>query len=248
MEAFRHCTSINRAGCTLPLCAVSFASIIPRRPIRVLRNSVSPMVCRVTSLFVSRKTANTLLEYTFQPGTYNFRIVNPTDAGALFPSLTEAQLSQVYTACTYNAPWVTYYLAFDVSALTNANEAQLFGGSVVPRANLPGTSSADSAYNAAKTGGYYNKIVSGPAGLYGGTVSTSRTFTSAETLIFAIPDCLLTDNNGGVSVLISPETAPARTPEPASVLAMLMGLCLLSTMRLLSWMRFRTMRQTADAK
>src|SRR5581483_3528012 len=42
-------------------------------------------------------TSSTLLEYTIQPGTYNFRIVNPTDAAALYPSLTPTQLSSMYT-------------------------------------------------------------------------------------------------------------------------------------------------------
>ena len=77
-----------------------------------------------------------LLEFTFQPGTYHFRILNQADAAALFPSLTQAQLSQIGGAWTYNTPWVTDYLAFDSSAAANPNEHQLFA--VDPNEPAPG--------------------------------------------------------------------------------------------------------------
>jgi hypothetical protein len=172
-----------------------------------------------------------LLEYTFQPGTYRFRILDQTDAAALFPSLTQAQLNQIGGAWTYNAPWVTDYLAFDSSAATNPNEHQLFAGAVTPGVPVPGANgwipanpplgydNAADAYNAAKLGGYYDEIVTG-TGRYTGTVQTSYTFAQAETLIFAVPDYYLFDNSGIVSVLVS----SASVPEPSSLtLATLAG-------------------------
>ena len=158
--------------------------------------------------------ATQLLEYTVQPGTYGFRILNPADAAQLFPALTAAQLSQIFTGWTYNSPWATDYLAFDSAAATNSSLPQLFDGAF---SNTNGTwytyGSAASAYNAAIAGGFYNLIRTGPDGRNGfngqnGTVfRTSYTFASATTLIFAVPDYFLPDNNGGVSVLISPVTS-----------------------------------------
>src|SRR5579871_1333287 len=40
-------------------------------------------------------TSSSLLEYTVQPGTYAFRVVNPSDAAAMFPSLSSGQTSQI---------------------------------------------------------------------------------------------------------------------------------------------------------
>ena len=155
-----------------------------------------------------------LLEYTVQPGTYGFRILNPTDAAQLFPALTMAQSSQIFTGWTYNSPWATDYLVFDSAATTNSSLPQLFDGAF---SNTNGTwytyGSAASAYNAAIAGGFYNLIRTGPDGRNGlngqnGTVfRTSYTFASATTLIFAVPDYYLPDNNGGVSVLIAPVTS-----------------------------------------
>jgi hypothetical protein len=181
-------------------------------------------------------TQGQLLEFTFQPGTYRFRIVSQTDAAAMFPSLTQAQLSQIGGAWTYNTPWVTDYLAFDSSAATNPTEHQLFAGAVTPGVPVPGASgwiptypplgydSAADAYNAAKLGGYYDEIVTG-TGRYTGTVQTSYTFTRAETLIFVAADYDLADNSGIVSVLVS----HASVPEPSSLtLAALAGALLMS--------------------
>jgi hypothetical protein len=181
-----------------------------------------------TYWFSPFNTNGTLLEYTVQPGTYAFRIVNPTDAASLFPALSSAQLSQIYTAWTYNSPWATDYLAFDSSALSDSSEYQLFAGAVVPVADLPGFSDAVTAYNSAKTAGYFNQIVSGTGGRHGGTISSTYTFSSAETLVFAVPDFVLSDNAGGVSVLISPAEPPSTMPEPASLLLIGVGLLLIS--------------------
>jgi hypothetical protein len=162
-----------------------------------------------------------LLEYTVQPGTYSFRIVDPAAAASLEPGLTSAELASIYTAWTYNTPWATDYLVFDSSAATDPSEYQLFTGAVTPLADYPGFANATDAYNSAITGGYYDQIVSGVGGRYDGTTSTTYTFTSAETLIFAVPDYYLPDNAGGVSVLIS--KVSATTPEPGMLIPLIGG-------------------------
>jgi hypothetical protein len=167
-------------------------------------------------------TIGKLLEVTFQPGTYNFRIIDQTDAAKLFPSLTSGQLGQIGGAWSYNTPWVTDYMAFDSSAVNSPNQHQLFTGAVVPATPVPGSMGWDGggystpaeAYQAAKLGGYYNTIVTG-SGRYSGTTVSSYTFNSTETLIFDIPDYFLPDNQGIVSVLIS----PSAVPEPTSLIA-----------------------------
>ena len=73
-------------------------------------------------------TAGQLLEYTMPPGTYTMRVIDPTDAAAIFPNLTNGQLSSMWTAWTYNSPWITDYLVFDSSATSNSGESQLFAG------------------------------------------------------------------------------------------------------------------------
>jgi hypothetical protein len=77
-------------------------------------------------------TGGSLLEYTVQPGTYEFRAVNPTDAGALFPALTASQLATIFTAWTFNSPFITNYLVFDVAAATDASRSQLYAGAISP--------------------------------------------------------------------------------------------------------------------
>jgi PEP-CTERM motif len=154
-------------------------------------------------------TAGNLLEYTFQPGTYTFRVIDSTDASAMFPKLTSTQLGEIGDgAWTYNTPWVTQYIAWDVSALNNPQEHQLFTGSVDSTATYYG--SAGAAYQAAITGGYFDTIVTG-SGRYTGTVQSSYTFTQAETLIFAVPDYYLPDNGGIVGVLITSQSVPEPT-------------------------------------
>jgi hypothetical protein len=148
--------------------------------------------------------ATALLEYTIQPGTYTFRLTNPTLAGAQFSTLTSGQLAQIYTAWSYNSPWATDYMVFDSAAATNTSLPQLFSGAITPPADLPGFGSAMAAFNNAETKGYANQIVDSPGGRYTGTVKTQRAFATATTLIFAVPDTFLGDNSGGISVVISP--------------------------------------------
>jgi hypothetical protein len=157
--------------------------------------------------------AASLLEYTMQPGTFGFRVIDPADASQMFPSLTSTQLSQIYTDWTYNSPWVTDYLVFDGSAATNSSVYQLFDGafSNTNGVNWLTYSDAAAAYAGAITNGFYNLIRPGPAGRSGTNYTTSYTFRTAETLIFAVPDYDLGDNSGGVSVLIAP-AAPIVPP------------------------------------
>jgi hypothetical protein len=142
-------------------------------------------------------TSGPLLEYTIQPGTYTFRAINPTDAAAIYPSLTSPQLNNIFTAWTYNSPYITDLLVFDSSAVGSSSINQLF----TVANGLPLIYSAAAAYSASVSGGFYNKIHIGPRsapGVY------TYTFASPETLVFAVPDYGLGDNAGGVSVLISP--------------------------------------------
>ncbi len=156
-----------------------------------------------------------LLKYTIEPGTYRFRIVNPADAATLYPSLTSGQAAQVFTSWTYNTPWITDYLVFDGAAATNFSIPQLFDGAF---SNTNGVDwhaygSPDDAYNAAIAGGFYNLVrTSETGGRSSSSFSTQYTFNSTTTLVFAVPDNALSDNFGGVSVLISPAiSAPPPT-------------------------------------
>jgi hypothetical protein len=134
-------------------------------------------------------------------------VVDPADAAQLFPALNTNQLGQIYTAWTFNSPWLTDYLVFDSSAATNSSVPQLFDGAF---SNTNGSwtfySDAATAYNAAVTDGFYNLIRSGPDGRDGLVFATNYTFGSTETLIFAVADYGLGDNAGGVSVLMAPPT------------------------------------------
>lgn len=145
-----------------------------------------------------------LLKYAVSPGRYSFRIVNPTDAVQLFPALTPEQTNQIFTAWTFNSPWVTGYLVFGSAAETNFSLPQLFDGACT---NLGGSGpyypSADSAYAAAFTNASYNKLRASPLGRNATVFTNWYTFTNAETLIFAVPDNILSDNGGGVSVVVS---------------------------------------------
>jgi len=162
-------------------------------------------------------TVNSLLEYTVTPGSYSFRIVNPADAAQLYPALTTAQTSQIYTAWTFNTPWLTDYLVFNSAAASNSSIAQLFDGAYTNDYNTgPWYGDAATAYNTAIGNGSYNKIRPGAQGRYGTNFATSYTFTNTTTLIFVIPDFILGDNLGGVSVLVSPAAAPTLTITPAA--------------------------------
>jgi hypothetical protein len=145
-------------------------------------------------------TSGSLLEYTLPAGTYGFRVVNPEDAAALFPALTSTQTNQIYTAWTYNTPWILNYLVFEGSAATNSSVAQLFDGDP----EWPPYSNATDAYNGSVAHGTYNQIRAGPLGRSGTNFVYAYTFTNATTLIFVVPDYGLYDNGGGVSVLVTP--------------------------------------------
>ena len=62
------------------------------------------------------------------------------------------------------------------------------------------------AYHAVISEGLYDLIRTGLAGRNGTNYTTGYTFPTNETLIFAVPDYALSDNSGGVSVLVSPAT------------------------------------------
>lgn len=157
-------------------------------------------------------------ELTLGPGTYTFDLTDAADSTSAFPKLSDAQRSQLYTGWTYNSPWITNYLVFDSSALTNSSESQLFSGSF----SYGSFGSGLAAYTDAKANGYSSQIVVSPGGRLHGTVETSYTLTSTETLIFDVPDQDDADNSGGVSVVVKTVTQP--TPEPATFAALGFGL------------------------
>jgi Dockerin type I domain/PEP-CTERM motif len=143
------------------------------------------------------------VQVNFQSGTYQFRVIDPADAAALYPNLTTGQLNQIYTGWTFNSPWSENYFAFDISAQTNPSETQLFDGALNPSFSVYG--SAQAAYDATVADGYYKKIRPAPPGRTSdpGAYITSWTFTAPESLVFVIPDTELSDNAGGVSVAIT---------------------------------------------
>jgi hypothetical protein len=146
--------------------------------------------------------ATSLLQYAISPGTYTFQLTNPTLAATQFPTLTSGQLAQVFTAWTFNSPWITDYFVFGSTGATDFSVPQIFAGAIRP-ANLGGgTGSATEAFNFAVTNDYDDVIVKQPGGRVTGIRTTLYTFTASETLTFAVPDNVLSDNNGGVSVLI----------------------------------------------
>lgn len=122
-------------------------------------------------------------------GTYTFKVIRTADY---------AQAN--YTAWTYNSPWITNYLVFDASALTNSSQPQILYGAP----STVGQSNATAAYNQAAADGI---------------LTSTYNFTSPTTIYFAIPDNGLSDNNGGMSILV---TSPV--PEPASLAAIGLGL------------------------
>jgi hypothetical protein len=148
--------------------------------------------------------ATSLLQIAVAPGTYTFQLTNPTLAATQFPSLTTAQKGQMFTAWTYNSPWITDYFVFDSAGVSNPSVPQIFAGAIRPSGLSGGTGSATEAFNFAVTNNYDNVIVKQPGGRVTGVRTTQYTFTSGETLTFAVPDNVLSDNNGGVSVVIRP--------------------------------------------
>lgn len=147
--------------------------------------------------------ATNLLQYNIAPGTYHFSLTDPALAAAHFPGLTAGQLSEIFTAWTYNSPWITDYFVFDSAGATNFSVPQIFAGAIRPSGLTGGTGSATEAFNLATTYEFDDVIVKQPGGRNTGVRTTLYTFNSPETLTFAIPDNVLSDNNGGVSVVIS---------------------------------------------
>ena len=146
-------------------------------------------------------------------GTYEFSVIDPADAIAEFPALSAAQIAEIQTGWTYNPPgnttWTTDYVVFDLAATTNPNETQLFDGGDDTYDAADNYNSAQEAYDAARAGGYYNDIRTGSRDTT--TVEKSYTFTSPTTLLFAVPDYYLSDNAGGVSVVVQ------SVPEPGAM-------------------------------
>lgn len=142
----------------------------------------------------------TLAEYTVAAGTYEFRVIDPADAAHLFPLLTPTETGEIYTGWTYNSPWIEDYLVFDSAALEDSSLSQIFDG-----AQGPGFANAIEAYDDSITNNYYNVLRTAVSGGRDSTnLITSYTFTTAETLVFVIPDPGVSDNQGGVSVVVSP--------------------------------------------
>jgi hypothetical protein len=159
------------------------------------------------------------VELTLQPGTYQFRVVSAGDAAVLFPNLTSAQLTQIYTAWTYNSPWLTNYMVFNITARLNPNESQIFDGGDVP-GGTPIYGSAQSAYDGIVASGYHDNIRPAPPGRAGQAPSdflAQWTFNVPTTLVFAVPDNILSDNTGGVSVIVT------TVPEPSTAALVIGG-------------------------
>lgn len=160
------------------------------------------------SPFSSQGAAN-LLTLAIAPGTYSFSVISPADAAVQFPALTTTQRDTMFTAWTYNSPWITQYFVFDIAAASNASLSQLFDGS---GANTVSFGSPQAAYDDAVNNGYFNKIRVDPVNGREGTVfTTTYTVADATTLVFAIPDNGLSDNGGGVSVVVRAVPEPGTT-------------------------------------
>lgn len=169
----------------------------------------------------SSQGASNLLTLPVAAGTYTFSIISPADAVGQFPALTTAQRDSMFTAWTYNSPWITQYFVFDIAAVTNSSLSQLFDGSGM---NTVSFGSPQAAYNDAVANGYFNKIRVDPINGREGTVfTTSYTVATATTLVFAIPDNGLSDNGGGVSVVVRPVPEPGTTALLAAAGGLLMA-------------------------
>jgi sugar lactone lactonase YvrE len=130
--------------------------------------------------------AASLLRYRVLAGTYRFRVIDSSDAAQLFPDLTAAQKSEVFTAWRSNSAenWDDRYLIFPAAAETDSSVPSI----IIEGGGLD-FSSATEAYEDAKGHGYW---------------SATRTFEAPENLIFTVADWALQDNAGGVSILVSP--------------------------------------------
>jgi hypothetical protein len=147
--------------------------------------------------------ATNLLQYTIAPGFYTFQLTNPTLAATQYPALAGGQLGQMFTAWTYNSPWITDYFVFDSAGASNFSVPQIFAGAIRPNGLAGGTGSATEAFNFATTNHFDDIIVKQPGGRFTGARASQYGFATSEMLTFAIPDNVLSDNNGGLSVVIS---------------------------------------------
>ena len=167
---------------------------MPGRTVPLLTMAIN--LCGITPS--SQAVQLNLVEYAVAPGTYSFRAINPSDAARDFPGLTPDQTNQIFTAWTYNSPWILDYLVFDAAAET-IPLPQIFDGSPESAYGNP-----NDAYQASLTNGYNNAIRIGPLGRDSSEYANTYTFQNPARLIFVIPDAGLFDNSGGVSVLVSP--------------------------------------------
>jgi hypothetical protein len=143
-------------------------------------------------------------QFTVRPGAYRFRVIDPPDANQLFPALTSDQTNQIFTAWTYNSPWILNYLVFDAAALTNFSLPQLFDGDP----EWPPYSNPADAYAGSIAHGTYDLIRIGPLGRDSTLLTNAYIFSTNEMLVFVVPDYGLSDNVGGVSVLVTPTGPP----------------------------------------
>lgn len=111
--------------------------------------------------------------------------------------------SAQFTAWTFNAPFITNYLVFLSTDLTH----EFFDGAVSDNI-FRGT--AQSAFDATVAAGHDKATL---------------TFATPVTLLFAVPDNILSDNQGGVSISVDAPVGTATTPEPASFVLLASGLC-----------------------
>ena len=153
-------------------------------------------------------TQSQLLAYTIPAGTYTMRVIDPADAASIFPSLTQNQLSGIWTASTStigSPDYLTTYLVFASSAASNSSQTQLFSGAD----NGPGTTNPASAYTDAVNGFTANNVFTAPFFneiRNNGTPGNTYTFNAPTTLIFTLP-VYPPNSTGGVSVLIAPSTS-----------------------------------------
>jgi hypothetical protein len=140
-----------------------------------------------------------------QPGLHQTFWLNPFNAVSLslaagtydFTLVDPAIISgATFTAWTYNAPWITNYLVFDSTDLTH----ELFVGAVSGPALV---TTAQAAFNATVAAGHN---------------VTTFTLPTAETLLFTLPDNILGDNTGGVSIDVTPAVSePPPPPQTGAV-------------------------------
>ena len=171
---------------------------------------------------------------TLAAGTYEFFLVDPADAAAAFPSLSATQLGTIQTAWTFNSPWTTDYVVFDGSAVTDPSKTQLFDGANGTYNEGTTYGSQQAAYDAARSQDYYDNIRVGDRTSL--NFQKTYTLTSAETLVFAIPDYYLGDNAGGVSVVVE------AVPEPKTAALCLAG----GALGVLAWKRRRKPRPSVE--